>query len=88
MNDLAAASGACTRRDRGTGDFGTPFDCFDPASRTDSQMVPRRSRALRRTLVKLMQRGGFRNYPGEWWHFTLSGEPFPKTSFDFPIGRR
>ncbi|WP_428673836.1 M15 family metallopeptidase [Roseibium sp.] len=88
VDDLSRPFAACTRRDRDTGDFGTPFDCFDPASQTSSQAVPRRAQALRRTLVKLMQRGKFQNYPGEWWHFTLQGEPFPNRSFDFPIERR
>lgn len=78
----------CSRRDRGTLDFGTPFDCFDPASRTASQAVSRSARDLRQLLVSLMNKGGFRNYAGEWWHFTLEGEPFPGRSFDFPIERR
>ena len=24
-------------------------------------------------------------YAQEWWHFTLEGEPFPETYFDFPV---
>ena len=32
-----------------------------------------------------MTHGGFRPYKKEWWHFTLAGEPFPDTYFDFPI---
>lgn len=78
----------CSRRDRETLDFGTPFDCFDPASRTASQAVSRSAQELRQLLVSLMRKGGFRNYAGEWWHFTLEGEPFPGRSFDFPIERR
>ncbi len=88
VSDLTKPFTACTRRDRDTGDFGTPFDCFDPASRTDSQAVSKRARALRKTLLDLMRRGGFRNYPGEWWHFTLAGEPYARTAFDFVIDRR
>ncbi|POF30567.1 M15 family metallopeptidase [Roseibium marinum] len=82
------ARAACARKDRETADFGTPFDCFDPASRTESTAVAVSAQILRRKLVALMQRGGFRNYPGEWWHFTLQGEPFPGTAFDFAIERR
>ncbi|GAB4515231.1 MAG: M15 family metallopeptidase [Roseibium sp.] len=78
----------CNRRDRETVDFGTPFDCFDPASNTDSGAVSGRALAYRKTLVGLMRQGGFRNYAGEWWHFTLNGEPFPDRSFDFEIGPR
>jgi D-alanyl-D-alanine dipeptidase len=32
-----------------------------------------------------MQHNGFRPYDREWWHFTLRGEPFPDTYFDFPV---
>lgn len=78
----------CRTKDPGTLDFGTPFDCFDPASRTASPAVPKAARDLRRTLVDLMARGGFRNYAGEWWHFTLRNEPYPDRSFDFTIERR
>lgn len=81
-------SGACDRKDRDTADFGTPFDCFDPTSQTGSKAVPASAQALRRQLVDLMRHGGFRNYPREWWHFTLEGEPFPGRAFDFPIERR
>ena len=34
-----------------------------------------------------MQSQGFVNYSEEWWHYTLQGEPFPDTYFDFPIQR-
>ena len=82
------SASVCARTDRDTADFGTPFDCFDPDSRTDSVGVAAPARQLRQTLVDLMRKGGFRNYPGEWWHFTLIDEPFPKKSFDFPIKSR
>ncbi len=84
----AAAKEVCSRRDRGTLDFGTPFDCFDPASKTASNAVSEAARQHRKTLVDLMRKGGFKNYPGEWWHFTLQGEPFPNRSFDFAITPR
>jgi len=75
----------CSRRDRETVDFGTPFDCFDPASKTASKAVSDSAQVYRQTLVDLMRRGGFRNYSGEWWHFTLENEPYPDTYFDFPV---
>jgi zinc D-Ala-D-Ala dipeptidase len=28
---------------------------------------------------------GFRPYEREWWRFTLRGELFPDTYFDFPV---
>ncbi len=78
----------CSRQDRLTVDFGTPFDCFDPASRTASSAVSKKAQTYRQTLVKLMRKGGFKNYAGEWWHFTLRNEPFPDRSFNFDIQRR
>jgi D-alanyl-D-alanine dipeptidase len=36
-------------------------------------------------LAGAMHCHGFRPYEKEWWHFTLSREPFPKTYFDFPV---
>jgi D-alanyl-D-alanine dipeptidase len=28
---------------------------------------------------------GFGSYTREWWHYTLTGEPYPDTYFDFPV---
>lgn len=53
-------------------DFGTPFDFFDQRSWTESK-VPGDAHAHRETLVALMKRHGFQNYPREWWHFTFKG---------------
>jgi len=73
-------SGACTPLDMGTG-----FDFFDPLANTDSPRVSPGQRANRDRLRDAMQRAGLRNYPMEWWHFTLDPEPSPKTFFDVPI---
>lgn len=78
----------CDRREFQTVDFGTPFDCFDPASKTASKTVSQAAQDHRGTLVDLMRKGGFKNYPGEWWHFTLQNEPFPNRAFDFSITPR
>jgi D-alanyl-D-alanine dipeptidase len=32
-----------------------------------------------------MQKHGFNPYSKEWWHYTLAGEPFPSTYFDFDV---
>ena len=66
-------------------DMGTPFDFFDPRAHTDSPDVTPRQRQNRRLLRSAMRREGFRNYPLEWWHYTLEPEPAPPTSHDFPI---
>lgn len=74
--------------DRATGadlDMGTPFDLFSPRSWPDSNAVSAAQKAHRRTLSELMVRHGFKPFDKEWWHFTLKGEPYPDTYFDFPI---
>jgi D-alanyl-D-alanine dipeptidase len=76
------------RRAAGTAeplDTGTPFDLFDPRSHTESPEVTAAQRAARRRLRDAMARRGFRNYPLEWWHYTLEGEPYPETYFDVPV---
>jgi D-alanyl-D-alanine dipeptidase len=66
-------------------DLGTPFDFFDPRSRTDAPDVAPAARILRLRLRSAMERRGFRNLPQEWWHYTLAGEPYPDTAFDVPV---
>jgi zinc D-Ala-D-Ala dipeptidase len=66
-------------------DMGTAYDCFDPLSHTANPDIgpgPARNRLL---LKAVMERHGFRNYPREWWHFTLRDEPWPDTYFDHPV---
>lgn len=66
-------------------DMGAPFDFFDTRANTDSPQVDARQRDNRQRLRAAMERGGFRNYPMEWWHFTLNPEPAPNVFFDVPI---
>jgi len=66
-------------------DMGTPFDFFSPRSRTAAETISPTARANRALLAASMRRRGFRPYAKEWWHFTLSHEPFPDTYFDFSI---
>jgi len=82
------AAAPCSRHDRQTVDFGTAFDCFHPFSRTASKKIAPSAQTARRQLLALMEKAGFKNYPAEWWHFTLKNEPFPRTSFDFPVTAR
>lgn len=84
----AAASPACGAGAPGMLDFGTGFDCFDPASRTASGSATAEARRHRRLLVEAMAGAGFRNYAGEWWHYTLRDEPYPDRAFDFPVTAR
>ena len=51
----------------------------------DYEGITEKQKANRQLLQQVMLKHGFRNYPREWWHFTLRDEPFPETYFDFPI---
>ncbi|HEU5275025.1 MAG TPA: M15 family metallopeptidase [Xanthobacteraceae bacterium] len=74
-----------TRADGRELDMGTPFDTFGPHSWPSDTSVSAQARANRATLAAAMRRHGFRPYAREWWHFTLNGEPFRTTYFDFPV---
>ncbi len=78
--DLTIASDA-----GGELDMGTPFDFFSPRSSPSDTHVSAQARTNRALLASAMNRRGFRPYGKEWWHFTLRGEPFPETYFDFPV---
>jgi D-alanyl-D-alanine dipeptidase len=66
-------------------DMGTPFDFFSTKSSLFSGGLGQAAEANRGELAFAMQHNGFRPYEREWWHFTLRGEPFPDTYFDFPV---
>jgi D-alanyl-D-alanine dipeptidase len=72
----------------GSAAMGTSFDCFDLKSHTVVPGLSEEERKNRALLVEAMQAHGFKNYPKEWWHFTLEPEPYPDTIFDFPIEPR
>jgi D-alanyl-D-alanine dipeptidase len=66
-------------------DMGTPFDFFSPRAWPSDKSVSAAAQANRKLLATAMTRRGFTPYDKEWWHFTLSKEPFPATFFDFPV---
>jgi len=66
-------------------DMGTDFDFFDPRANTESPLVTADQRRNRQLLSAAMARSGFRNYPQEWWHYTLAPEPSAARIFDVPI---
>lgn len=66
-------------------DMGTGYDCFSVLSHAMNPSLGPQQRANRLLLKQLMESSGFVNLPEEWWHFTLSDEPYPDTYFDFPI---
>lgn len=69
-------------------DMGTGFDCFHEYSHTEHPKIVGKAKENRRLLCQLMHKQGFKNYDGEWWHFTLIKEPFPHAYFDFVIEPR
>lgn len=77
--DLTLVSGA------GELDMGTPFDFLSPRSAASDPTVSAQARGNRALLAAAMGKRGFRPYAKEWWHFTLRGEPYPETYFDFPV---
>nr|BFE70669.1 hypothetical protein GCM10020092_039700 [Actinoplanes digitatis] len=66
-------------------DMGTGYDCFDPLAATLDPRVTGVRRANRLLLRDAMTAAGFTNYSHEWWHYTLDGEPYRSTYFDFPV---
>ena len=66
-------------------DMGSPYDFFGEPSWVEYQNITDSQKQNRKLLQKVMLKHGFRNYPQEWWHFTLNGEPFPETYFDFVV---
>jgi D-alanyl-D-alanine dipeptidase len=66
-------------------DMGTHFDFFSGKSWTADPTIGAMAHANRLLLAAAMRRRGFRPYQREWWHFTLVGEPFPNSYFDFPV---
>ena len=69
-------------------DMGTAFDCFDVKANTDASGLTDEQAVNREMLMEVMSRHGFKNYEKEWWHYTLENEPFPNTTFDFPVEPR
>lgn len=67
-------------------DMGSPFDYFGEISHHGTPLITERQAANRNTLKSAMEAAGFKPYSREWWHYTLIGEPYPDTYFDFTIG--
>lgn len=66
-------------------DMGTPFDFFGAKAHTDYQNTAKSARVNRQKLKTVMEKYGFKNYLGEWWHYTLIDEPFKGTYFNFLV---
>jgi D-alanyl-D-alanine dipeptidase len=66
-------------------DMGSSYDYFDKQSWVNYKNISEKQKMNRQLLQTIMLKHGFRNYEQEWWHFTLRGEPFPNTYFDFVV---
>ena len=66
-------------------DMGTPFDFFSRKSWPADPSVAADAHNNRMLLAAAMRHHGFRGYDKEWWHFTLRGETFPETYFNFVV---
>ncbi|WP_296557071.1 M15 family metallopeptidase [uncultured Acetobacterium sp.] len=66
-------------------DMGGIFDFFSKVSYSDYDHLTLEQSKNRVQLRYLMRSEGFEPLQQEWWHFTLSEEPYPETYFDFPI---
>ncbi|GAB1857095.1 M15 family metallopeptidase [Flavobacteriaceae bacterium MHTCC 0001] len=66
-------------------DMGSIFDFFGVQSWVNYKNISEEQKKNRQLLQTIMLNHGFKNYPREWWHFTLKHEPFPNTYFDFLI---
>ena len=65
-------------------DMGSPFDFFGEISHPDYRGITDEQFGNRMLLQRAMVRNGFKPIDCEWWHFTLSDEPYPNTYFEFP----
>jgi len=69
----------------GTVDMFSSFDLFDEVSHGLYSAIPEEAINNRLYLKNVMEKHGFIALTEEWWHFTLSNEPFPQTYFDFDV---
>jgi D-alanyl-D-alanine dipeptidase len=63
--------------------MGSSWDFFGPISWIGTTVITNQQAANRKLLREIMTSHGFLPYDKEWWHFTLKGEPFPNTYFNF-----
>jgi len=68
-------------------DMGTGYDCFDPLSHPLNKHIKGKQHRNRLLLRRAMLAEAFTPLATEWWHFTLTDEPYPDTYFDFPVSR-
>jgi zinc D-Ala-D-Ala dipeptidase len=65
--------------------MGGGHDLMDPVSHHGAKGITLVEAINRQYLRSIMKTCDFSSYDCEWWHYTLKGEPYPGTYFDFPI---
>ncbi|WP_407566025.1 D-Ala-D-Ala dipeptidase VanX [Streptomyces sp. 184] len=65
--------------------MGGDHDLMDPLSHHGTPGITQCEARNRDSLRSLMEACDFSSYECEWWHYTLNGEPYPDTYFDFAI---
>lgn len=65
--------------------MGGDHDLMDSISHHGADGITPVEAGNRRYLRSIMEACGFSAYDYEWWHYTLTQEPYPDTYFDFPI---
>lgn len=66
-------------------DMGTDFDFMGDKSHHGAAGLTEAQTSNRELLRAIMTAAGFAPYENEWWHYRLTGEPYPDTYFDFDI---
>ena len=66
-------------------DMGTIYDYFGKESWIEYTGLTFHQRQNRLLLQSVMNKYGFKSLEEEWWHFTLSNEPFPNKYFNFIV---
>ncbi len=65
--------------------MGGDHDLMDPISHHGAQGITAVEARNRHHLRFIMEGCDFTSYECEWWHYSLTDEPYPNTYFDFPI---
>ena len=65
--------------------MGGDHDLMDPVSHHGATGLTHLEATNRQHLCSIMEACGFTAYECEWWHYTLTHEPYPNTYFDFAI---
>ncbi len=71
--------------DDNTVDMGSSFDLFHLVSRQTNTLITPEAQRNRDLLRSAMEKGGFKGYHEEWWHYRLIDEPYPDIYFDFVV---